>query len=154
MHKIDIVPFKVEHAVALLSEGAVECHARIQGEDAIANLRLAVSEYEGNGTSYSGIDKDGPLFCAMLKPLWSGVMDLAVIYSVRIKHYVLSVVAASAGLMDDLFKKHGLHRIQTTVRCDFPVGIRFAEYMGFTREGVARKHGHDQTDAYYYAVVR
>ena len=46
------------------------------------------------------------------------------------------------------------HRIQATVRTDWPAAIRMAEKLGFARESVLRAYSPDGTDAYMYAMVR
>jgi hypothetical protein len=51
------------------------------------------------------------------------------------------------------FKQYNLLRMEFTVKADFVVGKRFAEQLGFVREAVMRKWGHDGSDYILYARV-
>jgi len=48
---------------------------------------------------------------------------------------------------------HNYHRIQASVRSDFAVGIRFAEWMGFEQEGVMQKYDDQKNDYIRMAKV-
>lgn len=45
-------------------------------------------------------------------------------------------------------------RIEATVLCDFAPGCRWAEFLGFAREGRMRAFGEDGADFWLYARVR
>jgi len=119
--------------------------------EAIERVAAGIEE---EGMSMTAVDEEGPLFCAMIHPLWPGVVELSALISVRFKENRFSGCRAARAMLDMLFKVYGLHRVQTTVRCDFDAGRRFAEWAGFEVEGIAVKHSFDKVDAFYYAVVR
>ncbi len=48
---------------------------------------------------------------------------------------------------------HNEGRIDTAVRTDFVAGIRWAEMLGFQREGIMRKYDPDRKDFYLYSQV-
>jgi RimJ/RimL family protein N-acetyltransferase len=46
-----------------------------------------------------------------------------------------------------------IRRIQMTVRADFPRGLRFAEFLGFEKEGIMKSYGKDGADYILFARV-
>ena len=48
---------------------------------------------------------------------------------------------------------HGAGRIEATIACDFPAAIRWAEMLGFEREGTMKQFERDH-DYFLYARVR
>ena len=57
-------------------------------------------------------------------------------------------------LLANYEKTLNLHRIVMSVQEDFEEGIRWAEALGFEREGLMRKHGPTKLNHYLYARVR
>ena len=149
-----IEPFRADDAVECLRHGVIECGAQLNGEMAESVVSEIASGFEQVGMSLTIKDDQGPLVCVLVKPLWVGVIETLVLFSVRFKEHVLSGVRACKEVISMLFSEYGLHRIQATVRCDFPEGQRFAEWCGFVCEGIARKHSHDGMDAFYYGLTR
>ena len=55
--------------------------------------------------------------------------------------------------MTSIIQELGLHRVETTVACDYPDRCRWIEHIGFRDEGLMRKYGPDGKDHYRYAWV-
>ena len=53
---------------------------------------------------------------------------------------------------DLLCVNNKIWRLQTAVKADFKIGIRFAEFLGFKNEGLMVGYGPDKTD--YYLMAR
>jgi RimJ/RimL family protein N-acetyltransferase len=47
-----------------------------------------------------------------------------------------------------------LHRIEVAVKDSFKEGLRFAEALGFVREGWMHRYGPDKSSYYLYARVK
>lgn len=60
----------------------------------------------------------------------------------------------SGELLNFYQKRHQIRRIQIDVRVSYTEGQRWAESLGFEREGIMRSFGADGTDYYLYARVR
>jgi len=53
---------------------------------------------------------------------------------------------------DLLCANNKIWRLQTAVKADFKIGVRFAEFLGFKNEGLMKAYGPDKTD--YYRMAR
>lgn len=149
---VEIVRFKAEHAISLLQGGVVESDMKVSEPNEVVK-RIAQC-YEAEGCSVTILLGGKPLCSALISILWNGVAQLAALISVETKNHKIEACRAMRKVIDILFRDLELHRIQTTVRVDFPIGQRFAEWAGFTKEGIAVQHSHDKIDAYYYGFVR
>jgi len=65
----------------------------------------------------------------------------------------LSVAKAVKQNIDYLATSNNIKRLQTAVRPDFGIGIRFAKWLGFTNEGLMKSYGFDGTDRYRFARI-
>ena len=54
--------------------------------------------------------------------------------------------------MDLLCVNNKIWRLQTAVKADFKIGIRFAEFLEYKKEGLMVGYGPDKTD--YYLMAR
>ncbi|KKN77570.1 hypothetical protein LCGC14_0358450 [marine sediment metagenome] len=54
----------------------------------------------------------------------------------------------------ELMIEHDFWRVFATVRCDFPAGAKYIEWLGFKREGRLKQNEPDKTDSFLYAIVR
>jgi RimJ/RimL family protein N-acetyltransferase len=55
--------------------------------------------------------------------------------------------------IDYLATSNNIKRLQTAVRADFGIGIRFAKWLGFTNEGLMKSYGFDGSDHYRMARI-
>jgi hypothetical protein len=106
-----------------------------------------------NEIAFTGKYDDRIVCIAGLTPRWTGLADAWLILdeSVKAKELLLitrSIVDIVLHYMPDPF-----HRIQTTVRADWPNAHRWAEMLGFTREGTMRRGGPYGEDLDLYALV-
>lgn len=100
--------------------------------------------------TYSVVDQGEILLCMGLMPLWGRVAEAWMLVGPdvwRASTYLYRLL--SWGLPTLPFK-----RIQATVRCDFAVGQRFAERLGFVNEGIMRAYDLEGLDVYRYARVQ
>lgn len=83
--------------------------------------------------------------------LWKGVAECWLMGSPHIGTYRLSVIKALKSLTNQMLTA-GLHRIQIYVK-DTPMMKKWAELLGFTFEGVLRKHALDGSDNLIYSKI-
>jgi len=75
-----------------------------------------------------------------------GVVQFWGLVSDHVRTCPMAFHKACLGFIDYFQEKHKLRRAQMTVRCDFPEGFRWAELLGFQKEGVMRQYGPDGSD--------
>lgn len=151
--KYDIVPFLPDHAVDLYGE---EINVGFVSEVGGVENLVPWAMNAARGHAWTGIRvSDGLIIgCGGFLVMWPGVADGWVIFRKIIEQeYRRDAYAAILGMLAVQIKKHGIWRIQATVRTDFPAGIKYAEGLGFVREGLMRKYGPDGSDRYLYALV-
>jgi len=149
---IQIVPLTSDHVISLLAQGVIECSLRVT--DANDAVRQLAQQYENCIGSVTAMEDGKPLFCAILKMLWTGVAELGALLSVDFPARKIAACRAARDVLGGMIKTNNLHRVHTTVRCDFQAGQRFAEWLGFKAEGIARQYTHDGMDSIYYAIIR
>lgn len=93
------------------------------------------------------------LFCAGLIKLWPGTGELWLICDVQVKNYVQEMYGYCKHLLEHTMDLMYLVRAQTKVQADWQTAIKFAERMGFEREGLLKKFK-DGADYFMYARVR
>lgn len=82
-----------------------------------------------------------------------GVIQIWAILSEDIKKYPISFHKICLELIDFCEQQHSPRRLQIDVRVDFERGQRWAESMGFIREGTMKKFASDGSDCYLYGKV-
>lgn len=149
---IEIEPMTSQHILDLLAGGVLECGARAARiTPELAEVARQKAESAG---SLTALENGRPLFCAILSILWPGVAEVSALLSVAFSQHKIEGCRAARDIMARFIEEHRLHRVQTTVRCDFPAGVQFAEWLGFRVEGIAQQYGHDRVNSFYYAWVR
>jgi hypothetical protein len=56
-------------------------------------------------------------------------------------------------LTDDMCKKNKIKRLQTSVKADFKLGVRFATWLGLEIEGTKKCYGPDGSDYYQLGKI-
>lgn len=85
--------------------------------------------------------------------IWPGVAEVWAFMSDDIRKNPLGVTRIARDLLSSYEGAQHLHRMQCYVRPDFPMAVRWAETLGFVREGLLRKIGHDGTDQWLMGRV-
>lgn len=94
-------------------------------------------------------DKKGVLCLCGCVIIWTGVGELW-FKLVRADH-LLSLMPLLRRLIKETAKEYGLWRLQACVEVGFKKGYRFAEYMGFKKEAVLKRHNYNGKDNLMYA---
>lgn len=138
-----IVPFQPEHLSQLMLQPS-----QVYMQPMLANTLYGKYLFDA-GPAYSCVIDDMVLACAGLIPQWENrTMAWALIASEAGKHFV-SIHRA----VKRTFAMHPYRRIETTVNVGFEEGYRWANLLGFEREGLMRKYLPDGGDCYLYARV-
>jgi len=146
--KIEIVPFTGEHAKQILELGMNDVALELKPEH-----RKYVVDVEDIGMSFTGLLNDKPIAAGGICYLWDGVAEGWVLASRDIFKYPIFCAKTIKRRTDLLAKNNKLKRIQTAVKADSDTAIRFAEWLGFKREGLMKNYGPDGADHYLYAKV-
>jgi len=148
MSKVEIIPFKSEHAKIILELGINEPALELRPEH--QKYVVAVEEI---GMSFTGLVNKKPIAAGGVNHLWDNVAEGWVIASKEIWKYPITCARAIKVRTDYLATNNNIKRIQTGVKADCKKAIRFAEWLGFKREGLMKKYGPDGSDYYLYAKV-
>ena len=148
MSKIEIVPFTGEHAKQILELGMNDVALELKPEH-----RRYVVDVEDVGMSFTGLLNNKPIAAGGISYLWDGVAEGWVLASRDIFKYPIFCAKTIKRRTDLLAKNNKLRRIQTAVKADSDTAIRFAEWLGFKREGFMKNYGPDGADHYLYAKV-
>jgi len=146
--KIEIVPFTKEHAKQILELGMNDVALELKPEH-----RKYVVDIEDVGMSFTGLLNNKPIAAGGICYLWDGVAEGWVLASRDIFKYPIFCAKTIKRRTDLLAKNNKLKRIQTAVKADSDTAIRFAEWLGFKREGLMKNYGPDGADHYLYAKV-
>tara|TARA_E500000081_G_C6123706_1_gene349552 strand:+ start:449 stop:898 length:450 start_codon:yes stop_codon:yes gene_type:complete len=146
--KIEIVPFKSEHAKQILDKGLNDVALELRPEH-----KKYVVEIEDIGMSFTGLLNNQPIAAGGICYLWDGVAEGWVLASRDIFKYPIFCAKTIKRRTDLLAINNKINRIQTAVKSDCDRAIRFAEWLGFKREGLMKKYGPGGTDHYLYAKV-
>jgi len=108
-------------------------------------------EYEN--LSFTAITDNSFICSGGIVPMWQGVFEGWVIGSNKIwDHPVLAARTIKKGL-NQLYLDNNITRLQTAVRADFPMGMKFAKWLGFKNEGLMKKYDMEGKDFYRFARV-
>jgi hypothetical protein len=138
-----IVQFEPEHLKLLL----------LQPSQAIMQPTLSSPDYAQSlrdaGPAYSLVDGDVVFASAGFIPQWENrAVAWALIAEEVGTHMVMLHKAVRRALT-----MHTYRRVETAVACNFPQGHRWAELLGFEREGRMRAFTPDGMDCDLYARV-
>ena len=108
----------------------------------------------GNYPGLTLVVADKPIACAGLVTMWPGVAEAWAYLSPAVEHRAVALhrQVKRALLMGE--RHLNLHRIQAAVRCDFVVGYRWLERLGFEPEGLMHKYGPRKESYMRFARVR
>lgn len=83
--------------------------------------------------------------------LYDYVLHVSAVVGEDVREYPLSFIREMKRIIKIYEDKAEVKRFQMDVQADWPEAVRFAEGLGFVREAVMKKYGHDLKDHYLYA---
>lgn len=108
---------------------------------------------ESDGPSRTLSYHGEPVGCFGIRIYWPHVGEAWVILTKDIEKYCGAHIQGKR-IFEQMIEEFDLHRVGAFLRTDRPEFVRYAEYMGFEREGECRKFFPDGTNCYMYARVR
>ena len=149
MDNYKIVPYQKEHGQSMIAFGLndklMDLDARYWKENRIDAALV--------GLSFTLLRDNIPIVSGGIYPLWDGVAEGWVISSKRIFEVKVKAAKLIKQRTDILCAANKVWRLQTTVKANFKIGLRFAEFLGFKNEGLMRGYGPDKSDYYRMAKV-
>ena len=142
-----IVPYETQHGDEMIEFGLND--TLMDGDATFKENRI---DFAGAGLAYTLLDNNVPICSGGIVPTWLGNAQGWVISSKRIFRNKVKASRLIKQRTDLLCANNKIWRLQTAVKADFKIGIRFAEFLGFNKEGLMVGYGPDKTD--YYLMAR
>ena len=143
----EIVPYNTQHGDEMIEFGLNDTLMDIDASFTENRIDFALA-----GLSFTLLHDNIPLCSGGIIPLWNGVAEGWVISSKRIFKNRIRASRLIRKRTDLLCANNKIWRLQTAVKANFKTGIRFAEFLGFNKEGLMVGYGPDKTD--YYRMAR
>ena len=136
-----IVPFKQEHLdkINLLFEFSQSAKNNYKNPDELLG--------------YTGIENNAVLACGGVHKLWKGVGEAWLMIGREGYERPKVVAKYTQYIFQHLLEDNDLFRIQASVSAIDTRAIRYAEWLGFEKEGIMKKYGPDGSDYIRYARV-
>ena len=84
---------------------------------------------------------------------WNGVAEGWVLATAKVWNHPLVIARAIKKNFARLAKENNIKRVQTAVRADFTIGLKFASWLGLQNEGLMKHYGFDGSDHFRYARI-
>jgi RimJ/RimL family protein N-acetyltransferase len=110
-------------------------------------------DLEQEHLAFTGLINDKVIAAAGMKRIWGNVAEGWFIAKNDVWNYPITIAKAVNQNIDYLATSNNIKRLQTAVRSDFGIGIRFAKWLGFTNEGLMKSYGFDGSDHYRFARI-
>jgi RimJ/RimL family protein N-acetyltransferase len=110
-------------------------------------------DLEQEHLAFTGLINDKVIAAAGMKRIWGNVAEGWFIAKNDVWNYPITIAKAVKQNIDYLATSNNIKRLQTAVRSDFGIGIRFAKWLGFINEGLMKSYGFDGSDHYRFARI-
>jgi len=137
----DIVPFKKEH----LSKINLVFEMTQAGKDCLSGYNDVIG--------YTGMEGDTVLATGGVHRMWQGVGEAWLLVGKEGYDKPRTVAKYTDYIFQHILEEHEMFRIQASVSAIDPVANRYAQWLGFEKEGIMRKYGLDGSDYIRYARV-
>ena len=142
-----IVPYQTQHGDEMIEFGLND-----KLMDIDASFKENRIDFAMAGLAFTLLDDNVPICSGGVVPTWLGNAQGWVISSKRIFRNKVKASRLIKERTDLLCANNKIWRLQTAVKANFKIGIRFAEFLGFNKEGLMVGYGPDKTD--YYLMAR
>ena len=145
-----VVDFLTEHAQELVDSDGVDIGTIQTAHTDFATYMDFLQSYGAR----TFLENGHIIGCAGVALLWEGVGEGWFMGSERMQKNRYSVIRYVRKMLFKHQENGPLRRIHANVRADWPEALRFAEFLGFTKEGLLRKFGPDGKDYYVLGRVK
>jgi len=143
-----ILPFQISHGLEIIKHGM---------NDPLMDLDATYYDNKiesfAPGLSFTLFTDNIPIVAAGIFPLWQGTAEGWALSSKEIFNHKIKSAALIKRRMDLLCLNNKVCRLQTAVKANFDLGIRFAKWLGLNEEGLMVKYGPDGSDYYRMAKI-
>ena len=148
MSDVVIVPFENKHAEQILEQGLNSEFLELKPEH--KKYAFFLKEV---GMSFTGLVNNRPIAAGGVFHLWDGVAEGWVLATKDIYKYPIFCAKHIKQRTEIILKANKIKRIQTSVKADCDVALRFAKWLGFKKEGLMESYGPDGSDFVRFARV-
>ena len=111
-----------------------------------------ICNYSQPGNAYTMWVDDKPAFSFGMVILWKGVAEGWVMASQNVFDIRFLAAKTMKELTEEMCQRNKIKRLQTSVKAEFKLGIRFATWLDLEVEGLKKNYGPDGSD--YYQLAR
>ncbi len=148
MSDVVIVPFENKHAEQILEQGLNSEFLELKPEH--KKYAFFLKEV---GMSFTGLVNNKPIAAGGVFHLWDGVAEGWVLATKDIYKYPVFCAKHIKQRTEIILKANKIKRIQTSVKADCDVALRFAKWLGFKKEGLMESYGPDGSDFVRFARI-
>jgi len=152
-NRLIIIPYRQDHGRLIMESQMNHMLTQKDGSFIINDTNNECMSLEQEGMAFTGLINDKVIAAAGMKRVWGNVAEGWFIAKNDVWNYPITIAKAVKQNLDYLAKTNNIKRLQTAVRADFGIGIRFAKWLGFTNEGLMKQYGFDDTDHYRFARI-
>lgn len=145
---VSLVPFHWAHPEAM----DLRPHDRVY-YDCIPNFREYLKLYMASGNALTAVVPEGMACCFGVNAMWPGIAEGWMLTSHLVDGYPVSLTRSTTRYFNRIATEMKLKRLQLTVNATNVVAVRWANALGFTREGVLRSYGADGADHIMFARI-
>ena len=148
MSNVVIVPFENKHADQILEQGLNSETLELKPEH-----RKYAYFLKEVGMSFTGLVNDKPIAAGGVFHLWDGVAEGWVLATKDIYKYTVFCSKHIKQRTEIILKANKIKRLQTSVKADCDVALRFAKWLGLKEEGLMKRYGPDGSDFIRFARI-
>ena len=148
MSDVVIVPFENKHAEQILEQGLNSEFLQLKPEH--KKYAFFLKEV---GMSFTGLVNNRPIAAGGVFHLWDGVAEGWVLATKEIYKYPVFCAKHIKKRTEMLIKNNNIKRLQTSVKADCEMAIRFAKWLGLKPEGVMKSYGPAGEDFIRFARI-
>jgi RimJ/RimL family protein N-acetyltransferase len=144
--RIKVIPFKIEHYLAVEKRAEIE---QFDVEFFVRANRYFLEKFP----SITGMVGDTYIACGGFVLLWPYTAELWAKVSPEAKPYSVEMNQIICNFITDTVQAFSLSRLQATVRKDFVTAKRWVEFLGFKKEGLLKKYFNNHDYIMYSKII-
>ena len=148
MSNVVIVPFENKHAEQILEQGLNSEFLELKPEH--KKYAFFLKEV---GMSFTGLVNNKPIAAGGVFHLWDGVAEGWVLATKDIYKYPVFCAKHIKQRTEIIIKANNIKRLQTSVKANCDVALRFAKWLGLKEEGIMKSYGPDGSDFIRFARI-
>jgi len=152
-NRLIIIPYTQDHGKIIMQSQMNHMLTQKDASFIINDTNKECMDLEQEGLAFAGLINNEVIAAAGMKRVWGNVAEGWFIGKKEVWNYPITIAKAVKENIDHLAKSNKIKRLQTAVRADFGIGIRFAKWLGFTNEGLMKHYGFDGSDHFRFARI-